>query len=140
MQVYTFLEKVRLETELSVLYRQKNFQSMNGAVSLLQFVIENNLKTSFSETHKLLRIISTIPMTTAEAERFFSTLKRIKTFLRSTMGQERFTALAMLTIKIQMTGDILDFNERVINIFAIQKERRMEFNYKICTKILYLLV
>lgn len=36
----------------------------------------------------LLTILSVIPITTASAERSFSSLKRIKTYLRSTMGQE----------------------------------------------------
>ncbi|CAH1981406.1 unnamed protein product [Acanthoscelides obtectus] len=35
-------------------------------------------------------------MTTAESERCFSTLKRIKTFLRSSMNEERLSAVAML--------------------------------------------
>uniref|UniRef100_A0A1B6LBA9 HAT C-terminal dimerisation domain-containing protein n=1 Tax=Graphocephala atropunctata TaxID=36148 RepID=A0A1B6LBA9_9HEMI len=133
VQVYSFLDKERLKTELSVIYKRKDFQVMNGTVPLLQFVIENGLQTSFSETHKLLTIVSTIPMTTAEAERCFSTLKRIKTFLRSTMGQERLTALAMLSVEKGMIRSIPNFNERVIDVFARQKERRMDFNFKNCT-------
>jgi len=38
-------------------------------------------------------------MSTAESERCFYTLKRIKTFLRNTMHQERLPALAMLSIE-----------------------------------------
>lgn len=38
-------------------------------------------------------------MTNAEAGICFSTLKRIKTFLRSTMSQDTLTALAMLAIE-----------------------------------------
>lgn len=131
--VYSFLEKERLKTELSVMYKREDFQQLNGAVSLLQFVIENNLQTSLSEAHKLMNIISTIPMTTAEAERCFSSLKRIKTFLRSTMSQERLTSLAMLSVEKQMIRDIPNFKEKVIDVFAKQKERRMDFVYKTST-------
>jgi hypothetical protein len=59
----------------------------------------------------LLTILSVIHITTASAERSFSSLKRIKTYLRSTMGQERLNGLAMLRLNkdIQVKpGEILD--------------------------------
>ena len=68
-------------------------------VVLFQLFMENNLSEVFSETVTLLKIIITTPMTTAEAERGFSTLKRVKTFLRNTMTQERLNALAMLSME-----------------------------------------
>ncbi|CAF3689066.1 unnamed protein product [Rotaria sp. Silwood1] len=47
-------------------------------------------KTMFHEYCKLLRLYLTIPITTATAERYFSTMNRIKTYLRSTMTHQRF--------------------------------------------------
>lgn len=134
VKVYNFLEKNRLKTELEIIYKRTDFRNMRGAVSLLQFFIENNLVASFSESHKLLTLIATIPMTTAEAERCFSTLKRIKTFLRSSMCQERLTALSMLAIEKKMISEIINFNDKVINVFSARKERRMDFLYKTCTE------
>ena len=52
-------------------------------------------------------------MTTAEAERCLSTLKRIKTFLRNAMGQERLNALAMLSMERELVLNMRDFNEKV---------------------------
>ncbi|GBM59387.1 hypothetical protein AVEN_17419-1 [Araneus ventricosus] len=115
------LQKDRLKTELGVIYRRSHFRNMTGAISLLQFIIENNLQTTFSEAYKLLLIIVTIPMTTAEAERCFSTLKRVKTFLRSTMSEDRLSALAMFSIEKRMIKDIPKFNENVIDLFASKK-------------------
>ena len=43
----------------------------------------------FSEVVKLLRIFMTVPVSTASAERSFSSLRRLKTYLRSTMTQQR---------------------------------------------------
>lgn len=131
--VYPILEKGRLKTELGVIYRRPDFRNMSGTVSLLQFVVENNLQTTFSETYKLLQIISTIPMTTAEAERCFSTLKRVKTFLRSTMSEDRLSALAMLSIEKNMINNIPEFNESVIDLFASKKNRRVDLILKTCT-------
>ena len=39
-----------------------------------------------------------MPATVAQAERSFSKLKLIKTYLRSTMSQERLTGLAVISI------------------------------------------
>ena len=120
----------RLKTELSLIYGTEEFRSCCGAVDLFQLFMENNLLEVFSETQTLLKIIITTPMTTAEAERCFSTLKRVKTFLRNTMTQERLNALAMLSMEKKLVTDMIDFNQRVIEKFANLKERRAKFLYK----------
>ena len=88
-----------------------------------------NLQETFSVTVSLLNILTT-PMTTAEAERCFSTLKRIKTFLRNSMGQERLNALAMLSMERELVLNMRDFNEKVIDRFAALKERLAKLQYK----------
>lgn len=46
----------------------------------------------------LLKIFATLPVSTSSAERSFSTLKRIKSYLRNTMGENRLNGLANLNI------------------------------------------
>ncbi|XP_008178788.1 uncharacterized protein LOC103307994 [Acyrthosiphon pisum] len=46
-------------------------------------------KDMFPIISSLLRILSTLPVSTATVERSFSTLKRVKTWLRATISQER---------------------------------------------------
>ncbi|CAM8882900.1 unnamed protein product [Rhodiola kirilowii] len=41
----------------------------------------------------------TVPVTVASAERSFSKLKILKSYLRSTMSQERLNALALISIE-----------------------------------------
>jgi hypothetical protein len=96
---YPILNKNRLRKELSVLYERLDIRNVDEAIPLLQLICCNHLQDTFSETTTLLRIIVTIPMTTAEPERYFSSMKRIKTFLRNTMNEDRLTALAMLSFK-----------------------------------------
>lgn len=69
-------------------------------------------------------------MITAESERCFSTLKRIKIFLRNTMTQDRLNALAMLSMEKKLVRNIPDFNKEVIESFATQKDTRAKFLYK----------
>lgn len=130
VDAYPMLSKTLLKTELSLIYENPDFRASNSAMALFQLFINNNLADVFSETLKLLRILITTPMTTAESERCFSTLKRIKTFLRNTMSQDRLNALAMLSIEKRLTRDIPDFNRVVIEKFAHMKDRRAKFLYK----------
>ena len=69
------------------------------------------VKNSFPQIYKLLSIIFTTSMSSSEAERCFSALKGIKTFL---MG-ERLTALAILLIESKLVSEINDFTSKVID-------------------------
>lgn len=50
----------------------------------------------YPNVHKLLQILVTLPVTTATAERTFSSMRLLKNYLRSTMSQERMVGLALL--------------------------------------------
>ena len=74
---------------------------------------------------KLLQIMVTLPVTTCTSERSFSTLRRVKTYLRSTMGCQRLNGLALLNIH----RDIPISTEAAIDRLA-QKPRRLPFRLK----------
>lgn len=61
-------------------------------------------------------------LTTFEAERCFSCLKTIKTFLRSTTEEERLTFLAMMSVDNEIVNQLEDFNERVNFHYNPKKE------------------
>lgn len=84
---------------------------------------ELNLHSSvFREMKKLLIILLTMPMTTAEPERLFSTLKRIKTSLRNSIGQSRLNGLAAISVHTQFFESEA-IKENIIDEFAAKKER-----------------
>ena len=128
---YPMIDKDRLVTELKVLYARKDFCSSNRIIDLLSVINSYGLSSVMSEVVKLIKILLTTPMTTAEPERVFSTLKRVKTLTRSKMGEERLCALIMITQEQQMLRSIPDFNSKVIDHFAASKNRRMDFHYKL---------
>ena len=68
------------------------------------------------------RILLTIPITVASAERSFSKLKILKSYLRSTMSQERLNALAVISIEKEFL-EKLDY-ESLIDDFASKNARR----------------
>lgn len=55
-------------------------------------------KSVFPNVNTLLQILCTLPVSTATPERSFSSLKRIKTYLRNSTGQGRLNGLALLSI------------------------------------------
>ncbi|PWA44944.1 zinc finger MYM-type protein 1 [Artemisia annua] len=69
------------------------------------------------------RVLLTIPVTVASAERSFSKLKLLKSYLRSTMSQERLNGLALIAIE----NDILESvnYDDLISNFASKNARRI---------------
>ena len=95
-------------------------------------------KVMFSEVHQLIRLYLTVPMTSATAERTFSTLRCLKTYLRSTMTQERLNHVILLhthkdkTDEIDLTEIAKDFissNERRIGFLDIIKVNKCAYHY-----------
>lgn len=56
-------------------------------------------------------------MTTVESESSFSTLKRVKTFLRNTMGNDYLNALTMMSINKDLVQNIHTFDDKVMGKF-----------------------
>ena len=81
--------------------------------------------TMFSEVHKLLHLYLTIPVTTATAERTFSTLRRLKNYLRTTMTEKRLNHLIIVHSHKQRTDDIDILT--VAREFSQRNDRRSEF-------------
>ena len=57
-------------------------------IIIIIIIIIIKMPRYFSQLIKLFQIAATIPVSTASNERFFSVLKRVKTYLRTTMGDD----------------------------------------------------
>ena len=77
------------------------------------------------EHSDLLRLFLAVPVTVASGERSFSKLKLVKTYLRSTMNQERLNGLAVISIEHNV-GKTLDLTSLVTE-FAYVKARNVHF-------------
>ena len=69
------------------------------------------------------RILLTIPVTVASAERSFSKLKLLKSYLRSTMTQEPLNGLVTIALEIDVLEKIN--YEDIIEAFISTNTRRM---------------
>ena len=82
-------------------------------------------KDIYSEIDKLLRLYLTVPVTTCTAERSFSALRRVKTYLRSSMTEERLNNVLLLHVHKEEAGN-LDLKE-IACMFVAANERRTSF-------------
>ncbi len=107
----------------------KNFPQLpSKTMSLLEiftFMHDKDLLEIYPNFWTALRIALTLPVTVAQAERSFSKLKLIKSYLRSTMSQERLTGLAIISINHSIGEQIL--YDDIIDDFASRKARKVRF-------------
>ena len=82
-------------------------------------------KDVFPNLQTALQILLTMPVSVASCERSFSKLKIIKTYLRSTMAQERLGNLPILSIEKEVFNSV-DFDQ-IIDQFAEKKSRKASF-------------
>ena len=80
------------------------------------------------ELAKAIHIFAVIPATSCSAERSFSSLRRLKTYLRNTCGQERLSSLALLHIETEYVNRVLiEDMDAMIDLFGERKGRSTYF-------------
>jgi len=79
----------------------------------------------FPNMYQLLKLILVLPVSTATAERSFSSLRRLKTYLRNSTSESRLVGLALLSIHRDI--DISD--DQILDTFANSgKARRLKLS------------
>ena len=89
--------------------------------------LDNSFRSSssFPDIITACLLYLTLPVTVGSADRSFSKLKLIKTFLRSTMSQVRLSSLAILSSKSRCLEDV--DTDKIIDSFADNKARKKSF-------------
>lgn len=98
---------------------------ITSPLQMLDYIYKENILDIYPNVSIALRHLLTLPVTVASGERSFSTLKRLKTYMRSTMAQDRLSALATISIEheVQQSLDM----DAVISRFAEAKVRKLKF-------------
>eukprot|EP00794_Sanderia_malayensis_P015939 gene15939-biopygen13560 len=91
---------------------------------LLEQIVKGGVAATFPNAMTALRLLLTLPCGVASGERSFSMLKRVKSQLRSTMSQDRVTALCLMAANFDVLRG-LDAKKIICN-FAAVKARRKE--------------
>ncbi|XP_039969118.1 uncharacterized protein LOC120780954 [Bactrocera tryoni] len=83
----------------------------------------NSVAEIGNTTTTIKEIFLALPYTTATIERSFSTLRRVKTWLRSTMAEKRLNGLCMLSIHRRAVNDDQEFIDKILTKFAEENRR-----------------
>ena len=76
----------------------------------------------------VIKIFTVIPATSCSAERSFSSLRRLKTYLRNTCGQDRLSSLALLHIETEFVNRVLrEDMEQMVDVFGGRLGRNSQF-------------
>ncbi|XP_022041970.1 uncharacterized protein LOC110944624 [Helianthus annuus] len=93
---------------------------VDNSFDVLDYIFQRS--TTYPNVINAYKVLLTIPVTVASAERSFSKLKLLKAYLHSKMSQERLNGLATISIKSEIL-DTMDYKE-LIESFASKNARR----------------
>ena len=93
---------------------------VDNPFNVIDYIFQRS--TTYPYAINAYKVLLTIPVTVASAERSFSKLKLLKTYLRSTISQERLNGLAIISIESEIL-DTMDYKE-LIESFASKNARR----------------
>lgn len=113
----------RLHAQLVLLESLTDIASSNiSELSEKMSKLPSTTKFMLDQVIRLIILVKTAPAAAATAERSFSALRRIKTYLRSTMSQKRLTHVMLLHVHKEITAS-LDLNV-IMKEFVARSERR----------------
>ena len=104
---------------------ETTFDSNATAFDVLHWLAKSCLLDSTPYLCLCLKFYITIGVSIASCERSFSKLKMIKSYLRSTMSDDRLSALSILSIEKDYVQK-LDIDD-IIADFAAAKARKVQF-------------
>lgn len=111
--------------ELDVV-RNPEFQNLSTIAELCRKLFETEKSTDYHLIDRLIRLILTLPVSTATTERAFSAMKLVKTRLRSKMEDLFLRDCLIIYIEREI---VLEFTtDRLIDEFDARKKRRVDFN------------
>ena len=119
------LESGELSTQLDNLrfYADESVDTARDLVKFLQSLSKGQ-KMFMPQVVILAKLLLVMPATNAISERFFSALKRVKTYLRNTVTDKRLNNLLVLHVHKDMT-DAIDLVD-VANEFVQGRENRIQ--------------
>ncbi len=112
-----------LEVEVGLLSRVDELGNLANTADFGCYL--HSCLPAYHTIYQAVQIALTIAVTSAECERSFSSLKRIKTRLRTTMGEERLSDLAILSIERELASKFFNYDEIIDDFASTDNNRRI---------------
>jgi hypothetical protein len=117
-----------LRNELAMFRRNYSpISCLSDAVNALKGMYPET-RHLFQTVENLVRLLLVVPASSASAERSFSGLRRLKTWLRSTMSQKRLNHLAVLNAHTDLV-DSIDMKELSTKFISVSDIRKNLFGH-----------
>ncbi|KAG1657396.1 repressor of the inhibitor of the protein kinase [Nymphon striatum] len=100
----------------------KSEKTVSSSSSVTYLIQHHADTTFFPNVRELLSILAVLPLGSCEAEMSFSCVRRIHSWLRSSMSTDRLSDLCV----IAMHGNIPVSTEEIVNRFITLHPRRMQ--------------
>ncbi|GAV80151.1 Dimer_Tnp_hAT domain-containing protein, partial [Cephalotus follicularis] len=128
---FTEQEQIRLPYELQHyavdIFQHPSFGSIFTLSELCQRLAETGKAVIYPLVDRLIRLVLTLPVSTATTERAFSAMNIIKNKLRSKMEDDYLRSSLVLYIGREIAEKIT--TDAIIDDFCTIKERRVRFKY-----------
>ena len=123
---------IKVDQRLFNQFKRSNIDASDDhlltASNVIDLLYKNDLCEMVPEFTKAATILAVIPATSCSAERSFSGLRRLKTYLRSTMGEKRLANIAPINIEWKYANRVIKEDmERMTDIFGKRKGRDAYF-------------
>lgn len=92
--------------------------------SLEKVGLSTNFLVKLPNLFKLMQLAFTLPVSSSTCERSFSAMRRVKNYMRATMGQERFSDVSILAIESDLSSKLVA--SELMDEFANCKQRKMK--------------
>ena len=106
---------------------QKHQPLDDNSLGMIELVKQTTL---FPAVRKAVFITLTLPATSCSVERSFSTMRRVKTWLRTTMSDTRLSGICMLSVhRDKVNSQKTELMNRVVGNFG-RDPRRLQFLFQ----------
>jgi len=119
----TDINSIELHQEI-IAFKRHSKDGKNDPRKVLKYICKRKMVELFPNLVTALKILLTLPITAASAERSFSKLKIIKNHLRSQICQMRFVGLATLSIEKDVSNKL--YMDEIVAEFSALKARKIK--------------
>ena len=98
------------------------------AAEIAAELVSREAKKLMPNLFKVVKLLAMMPISSCEAERSFSTLRRVKNHMRTTMGQDRLSALNVIAMhRERLNHVLLEQMDKLIDTIGTRNNRQTYF-------------
>jgi hAT family C-terminal dimerisation region len=124
---YPELDVNTLSTQLAIFHSQWKYTSISGVVEVIQAMSED-VRRLFPQVERLVRLMLICLVSSCKAERSFSSLRSLKTWLRNSMTQSRLNAIAVCHAHQNILDDV-DLDRLAAEFVSRSNTRKAAFGH-----------